>query len=74
MGRLRLICVLVVIAPPFTGCGGLRRAPDAQTQKTPECRQMQDKLTNDKTLSSLQAAEIMQSMEKAGCGGRLPGF
>jgi len=66
--------MLVVIAPPLTGCGGLRLTPEAQTQKTPECRQLQDKLTNDKTLSSIQAAEMMQNMEKAGCGGRLPGF
>jgi hypothetical protein len=42
-------------------------------QKTPECRQMQDKLAADKSLTAAQAAEIMQNMEKAGCGSRLPG-
>ena len=51
----------------MSGCGVARLTPDAQMQKTPECRQMQDKLAVDKSLTAAQAAE------KAGCGSRFPG-
>ena len=70
---LGLVGGLLATGSHVSGCGVARLTPDAQMQKTPECRQMQDKLAADKSLTATQAAEIMQNMEKAGCGSRLPG-
>jgi hypothetical protein len=79
--RRTLICGLLIILSHPTGCESGRFASDERTEtqfekqliRARECRDMQNKLSADQTLTPTRAAEITKEMEKAGCQARLPG-
>ncbi len=63
------ICAALIIAPCLTGCVGLTDArTEATFYKDNDCRQMQNRLIKDGTLTPAQAAEITKSTEKEKCG------
>jgi hypothetical protein len=68
-----LLCSLLAATPTLAGCEIARFNWGEKTENTDECRVMQDKLTNDQTLTPDQAAEITKNMENAECGRRVPG-
>ncbi len=67
--KVSLVCTLLAVIHPLASCMSERLAPSGQTDGAQECRQMQEKLT-DQTLTPTQAAEITKNMERAGCGRR----
>ena len=71
MRRLGLY-VLLATASVLAACESSRFTPGTQSDGALECRQMQQKLT-DQTLTPAQTAEITRNMERAGCASKLRG-
>jgi hypothetical protein len=77
-----LVWALVAIALTLGGCTGVPAISDEQAAQVEEqqqrfdrtqgCRQMRRMLL-DENLTPAQNAEVTRNMERAGCGGRLPG-
>jgi len=61
---------LIVLAANLTCCSNVQIIPGDEEDTTQECIQMREKLTNNKTVTPAQAAEIRKNMEKAGCARR----
>jgi hypothetical protein len=62
---------IAVLASNLTCCSNVQFIPGDQ-EDTAECIQMREKLANDKTLTSSQAAEIKKHIENIGCPSRSP--
>jgi hypothetical protein len=70
MARLLACLLLIALSSSLICCSNVQIIPGDQEDTTQECIQMREKLTNDKTLTPAQAAEIRKNMEKAGCARR----
>ena len=73
--KLGTICALLAALSNLIGCES-PRSPDPQFQKqvlrAQECRQLQDKLVGDQSLTPERGEEIAETLDRAGCTMRLP--
>jgi hypothetical protein len=73
--KLGIICALPAAMPNLVGCESSRSQDyqfDKQVKRAQECRQLQDKLVGDQTLTRERGEEIANTMEGAGCTAQLP--
>ena len=70
LARLMLALGMIVLSGNLTCCSNVQIIPGDEEDTAQECIQMREKLTNDKTVTPAQAAEIRKNMEKAGCARR----
>ena len=71
--RLRLVYALLATTLALAGCEGARLTRDTPADRAQQCRQMQDKLASDQTLTPTQTAEITRNMVQTECGNKFPG-
>ncbi len=71
--RLRLVYALLATTLLLAGCAGARLTQDTPADRARQCRQMQNKLISDQTLSPTQTAEITKDMVETECGNKLTG-
>jgi hypothetical protein len=62
-----------ILASNLTCCSNVQVIPGDGEDTTQECIEMRERLTNDKTLTPIQTAEIRKTMEKVGCARRFSG-
>jgi hypothetical protein len=63
---------LITLASNLTCCSNVQVIPGDEEDTTQECVQMREKLTNDQSLTPVQATEMRKNMDKAGCARRFP--
>ena len=72
---LGIICALLAAMPNLIGCESSRSQDyqfEKQVKRAQECRELQDKLVGDQTLTPERADEITKTMDRTGCTARLP--
>jgi hypothetical protein len=73
--KFGIICALLSAMPNLLGCES-SQSLDTQFQKqvkrAQECRQLQDKLLDDRPLTPERREQITHAMELNGCAARLP--
>ena len=72
---LGIICALLAAMPNLIGCESSRSQDyqfEKQVKRAKECRQLQDKLVGDQSLTPERREEIANTMEGAGCAARFP--
>jgi hypothetical protein len=71
----RDICVLLAAMTNLAGCESSRSQGyqfEKQVRRAQECRQLQDKLVGDQTLTPERGEGIANTMSGFGCTARLP--
>ena len=73
--ELGIMCALLAAMPNLIGCESSRSQDyqfEKQVKRAQECRELQDKLVGDQTLTPERADEITKTMDRTGCTARLP--
>jgi hypothetical protein len=75
MRELGIICGLLVAMPNLAGCESSLSQDyqfEKQVKRAQECRQLQDKLVGEQSLTPDRREEIANTMNGFGCTARLP--